>query len=76
MSKLSVRSIPRGPIIVSRHGRPALDRAAGPKLNWSEYRDWWNRYEAGRLAADQAPPENLVAAVDGVDFVLSSARLR
>lgn len=76
MSKLSVHNIPRGPIIVSRHGRPALDRTAGPKLDWSEYRDWWNQYEAGRLASDQSPPENLVAAVGDVDFVLSSVRLR
>ena len=53
----------RGPIIVSRHGRPALDRSAGPKLTWQEYVDWWERYEAGSLAADQKPPEKLKAVV-------------
>ena len=66
----------RGPIIVSRHGRPALDRSAGPRLNWQEYRDWWERYEAGALASDQTVPKALIEAVSGVDVVLSSARLR
>ena len=66
----------RGPIIVSRHGRPALDRTAGPKLGWEEYRDWWNRYEAGSLAPDQDVPDVLKEAVADVDIVLSSARIR
>lgn len=66
----------RGPIIVSRHGRPALDRSAGPKLTWQEYRDWWERYEAGSLAKDQAPPEKLKSAVAEMDLVLSSVRPR
>ena len=66
----------RGPIIVSRHGRPALNRAAGPKLTWQEYQDWWQRYEAGSLAADQNVPLALKQAVEGVDLVLSSVRLR
>lgn len=66
----------RGPIIVSRHGRPALDRSAGPKLSWQEYVDWWDRYERGSLAEDQAPPEKLKTQVKGVDLVLSSVRPR
>jgi broad specificity phosphatase PhoE len=66
----------RGPIIVSRHGRPALDRSAGPKLDWREYVEWWNAYEAGGLAEDQTPPANLVDAVSNADIVVSSARLR
>jgi broad specificity phosphatase PhoE len=66
----------RGPIIISRHGRPALNRSVGPKLSWQEYRDWWERYEQGSLAEDQAPPEKLTACVDGVDLVLSSERPR
>ena len=66
----------RGPIIVSRHGRPALDRSAGPKLTWREYQDWWERYEAGSLAKDQAPPEKLKSVVANVDLVLSSVRPR
>lgn len=66
----------RGPIIVSRHGRPALNRSAGPKLDWKEYCDWWDRYEAGSLAKDQSPPQKLKDAVAEVDLVLSSARRR
>jgi len=66
----------RGPIIVSRHGRPALDRSAGPKLSWQEYRDWWERYESGSLAKDQAPPQKLTDRVKHVDLVLSSERPR
>lgn len=66
----------RGPIIISRHGRPALDRAAGPKLTWQDYRGWWDRYEAGGLLADQPVPQNLIDAVADMDLVVSSARLR
>lgn len=66
----------RGPIIVSRHGRPALNRSAGPKLNWQEYRDWWERYEAGSLAEDQTAPQKLKEAVAEIDLVLSSVRPR
>ena len=66
----------RGPIIVSRHGRPALDRTAGPRLNWREYRDWWDRYEAGALAEGQVAPEALKKAVADADLVFASARLR
>lgn len=66
----------RGPIIVSRHGRPALNRSAGPKLDWKEYCDWWERYEAGSLAKDQLPPQKLKEAVADIDLVLSSARPR
>lgn len=66
----------RGPIIISRHGRPALDRTAGPKLSWQEYQDWWARYEAGSLAEDQIPDAKLKQVVSDVDVVLSSARPR
>lgn len=66
----------RGPIIVSRHGRPALNRSAGPKLDWQEYRDWWERYEVGRLAEDQAAPAKLKSVVAEVELVLSSVRPR
>ena len=66
----------RGPIIISRHGRPALDRTAGPRLNWKEYRDWWERYEIGPLAEDQSPPQKLVEAVADANIVFASARLR
>lgn len=68
--------VKRGPIIVSRHGRPALNRAAGPKLTWQEYQDWWQRYEAGSLAADQDAPQTLKQAVQDAGLVLSSIRPR
>lgn len=76
MTKTKPKSQARGPIIVSRHGRPALNRSAGPKLTWQEYQDWWDRYEAGSLAEDQVAPDNLKAAVAEVDLVLSSVRPR
>lgn len=66
----------RGPIIVSRHGRPALDRTAGPRLNWREYRDWWDRYEAGALAEGQVAPDALKQIVQDAEIVFASARLR
>ncbi|MEM9179463.1 MAG: histidine phosphatase family protein [Pseudomonadota bacterium] len=66
----------RGPIIISRHGRPALDRTAGPKLTWQEYRDWWERYESGSLAEDQMVPDRLKSVVKDVDLVFSSERPR
>ncbi|MEL7232597.1 MAG: histidine phosphatase family protein, partial [Pseudomonadota bacterium] len=66
----------RGPIIVSRHGRPTLNRSAGPRLTWQQYRDWWERYEASSLAEDQDAPESLKARVSQVDLVLSSIRPR
>ena len=67
---------PRGPIIVSRHGRPALDRTKGPRLSWQEYVDWWSRYEAGPLAEGQKAPRELMEAVADADIVFASARLR
>jgi broad specificity phosphatase PhoE len=66
----------RGPIIVSRHGRPALDRTAGPRLAWRDYIDWWTRYEAGALADGQAAPEALKDIVADADVVFASGRLR
>ena len=65
-----------GPIIISRHGKPALDRSAGPKLDWRQYKDWWASYEAGGLADGQAAPETLKEAVRNSDVVIASSRLR
>lgn len=76
MSDDGLKTKARGPIIVSRHGRPVLDRSAGPRLTWQEYRNWWERYEASSLAEDQAPPEGLKATIKDVDVVLSSIRPR
>ncbi|MEE2878134.1 MAG: histidine phosphatase family protein [Pseudomonadota bacterium] len=75
-SKTDRQKIVRGPVIVSRHGRPALNRAEGPRLDWKQYRDWWDRYEAGSLAPDQEPPENLKQAVADADIILSSTAPR
>lgn len=66
----------RGPIIVARHGRPALDRDLGPRLSWSEYVDWWSAYEAGALEEGQVAPDALKAAVADSDIFLTSSRLR
>ncbi len=66
----------RGPIIISRHGRPALDRKVGPRLTWREYTDWWDRYETGSLAENQSVPEGLRAAVADAQVVLTSQRQR
>ncbi|MEL6752780.1 MAG: histidine phosphatase family protein [Pseudomonadota bacterium] len=66
----------KGPIIISRHGKPALDRTQGPRLSWRDYIDWWSRYEVGSLAAGQVPPEDLVDAVRNADVVLTSERPR
>ncbi|MFN4023690.1 MAG: histidine phosphatase family protein [Hyphomonas sp.] len=66
----------RGPIIISRHGRPALDRRAGPRLQWRGYIDWWDRYEQGPLADGQDAPQVLKDMVADADIVFASARLR
>ncbi|MEL7130166.1 MAG: histidine phosphatase family protein [Pseudomonadota bacterium] len=66
----------RGPIIVGRHGRPALDRTAGPKLGWQDYVAWWDAYEAGGLAGGQSAPRDLVALVADADVLLTSGRRR
>jgi len=66
----------RGPIIISRHGRPALNRDLGPKLTWNGYVDWWARYEAGPLEDGQTPPHRLMQIVEDADIVFASGRLR
>ena len=63
---------PRGPIIVSRHGRPVLDRTAKPRLNWRQYKDWWTLYEHSPLRDDQFAPDALKELVKDADIVLSS----
>ena len=65
-----------GPIIISRHGRPALDRTAGPRLGWRDYKDWWAQYERSQLAEGQVAPEALKNIVKDSAVVLSSIRPR
>lgn len=66
----------RGPIIVSRHGRPSLDRSARPRLDWKQYEDWWSRYEQCSLAENQEIPAELQSIVKDCDKVFSSVRAR
>lgn len=66
----------RGPIIISRHGRPALDRSAGPKLGWREYVGWWDKYEIGSLAEGQSAPQALIDEVADAGVVFASGRIR
>lgn len=66
----------RGPIVISRHGKPALNRNEGPRLLWHEYIEWWARYEAGSLAEGQAAPDELKAIVSDADIVFTSQRPR
>ncbi|WP_293610889.1 histidine phosphatase family protein [Ponticaulis sp.] len=73
---LNKKSPKVGPIIIARHGRPALDRRAGPRLGWREYKDWWARYEIGSLAEDQVPPEALKKIVEDCEVYLASSRPR
>lgn len=74
--KTQSRKTTRGPIIISRHGEPALDRNARPRLGWKEYQDWWSRYENSRLADGEAAPEGLKAIVADTELVLTSTRPR
>jgi len=67
---------PRGPIVIARHGKPALDRNVGPKLSWQDYVDWWARYEAGGLLEGQAPPDTLKDIVSDAAVYLASPRKR
>jgi len=66
----------RGPIIISRHGRPALDRTKGPKLDWKSYVDWWSAYEEGGLEEGQDAPSALKKTVADSDVFLTSSRRR
>jgi len=72
----SAASAVRGPLIISRHGRPKLDRNEGPKLRWQEYVKWWAAYEVGGLADGQEAPEKLKSLVADAQLVLTSERLR
>jgi broad specificity phosphatase PhoE len=65
-----------GRIIVVRHGKPALDREAGPRLDANAYREWWARYEAGSLHHGQTPPEDLLRHAHPEVVFFSSERPR
>ena len=66
----------RGPIVVSRHGRPQLGRTAGPRLGWRDYKDWWARYEESPLRDDQVAPDVLKGLAADSTLVFASARIR
>ncbi len=59
-----------GRIITARHGRPDLARDL--TITAREYEDWWSQYDASGLAADERPPESLVALADSAETILSS----
>jgi broad specificity phosphatase PhoE len=71
-----MKAAPPGRIIVVRHGRPALNRNEGPRLDWRTYRDWWARYEQASLADGQKAPESLLREVAEDAILLSSIRPR
>lgn len=62
--------------MVSRHGKPQLDRTAGPRLDWRSYKDWWARYEESPLRDDEFAPQILKEAVADADIVFASGRIR
>jgi broad specificity phosphatase PhoE len=66
----------QGRIIVVRHGRPALDRNAGPRLDARAYREWWAKYEAGSLQHGQTPPDELRQHAHPEALFFSSERPR
>jgi broad specificity phosphatase PhoE len=65
-----------GRIIIVRHGRPELNRNAGPRLDWRAYREWWSKYEQSSLADGQKCPEALMREIPADAIVLSSMRPR
>lgn len=70
-----VVSAPRpGAIILARHGEPALSRKV--RLNASEYRDFWARYEVGGIRPDRPPPEVLTAFAANAGTLVASTRRR
>ena len=76
MGSVRTGGVRPGRIIIVRHGRPALDREAGPKLDWRAYRAWWARYEAGSLAEGQSVPQGLKSMISKEALIFSSIRPR
>jgi broad specificity phosphatase PhoE len=63
-----------GAILLARHGEPALSRKV--RLTAAGYRDFWAKYEVGGLAAEQAPPPELIDFVAKAHVLISSSRRR
>ncbi|MHB8529766.1 MAG: histidine phosphatase family protein [Caulobacteraceae bacterium] len=63
-----------GAVILARHAEPALSRKV--RLSAGDYRDWWERYEAGGIAGDQGVPAPLKAMADKAGFIIASTRIR
>jgi broad specificity phosphatase PhoE len=72
----TVKAARPGRIIVVRHGRPALNRNDGPRLDWRAYREWWSKYEQSSLAEDQRCPEGLIREIRSDAILFSSVRPR
>lgn len=63
-------------ILIMRHGKPALDRNLGPKIDWQGYQKWWQAYEESSLAEGEAPPQKLIAAAADATYLIASERPR
>ena len=66
--------LPKGDIILARHGRPALSRKCW--LNARQYRDWWHRYDLGGLLEGQTPPDDLLETARNAKLVYASTLRR
>lgn len=63
-----------GAIVLARHGEPAQSRKV--KLNATEYRQYWARYEVLGILPGQTPPILLVEVVARAGAFVASTRLR
>ena len=57
-------------IIIVRHGKPALSKRV--MLTWHEFRDWWQKYDAGGIIPDQKVPKKIRAYAAQADIIISS----
>lgn len=57
-------------IIIVRHGKPSLSRKV--RLTWSEFLDWWKKYDEGGIVPDQKVPEKIKAYAKEADVIVSS----
>ncbi|HWF01339.1 MAG TPA: histidine phosphatase family protein [Caulobacteraceae bacterium] len=69
---MTSRPVP-GPIILVRHGEPALTRDLW--INARGYREWWAAYEVGGLKSPQSPPDDLGPLIADA-FELTASTLR
>ncbi|MGJ8562085.1 MAG: histidine phosphatase family protein [Alphaproteobacteria bacterium] len=58
-------------IIIVRHGKPSLSKKV--RLTWSEFLDWWKRYDESGLAPKQKIPKKIIAYAKEADVIVSSS---